>query len=198
MLNSWGKFEKQIYNCSQVCDNIYNMVYKKSMCFFLFKGFFYKFLLIKYLDSLPKFWRYEVIRLWIKRYNRKSPAFSQIKEVDKILISKNSGKSLVKIGSFCIKRYKNYIYISEYIYRENRNIIIFTYINKKFINNLYKILHLQYANRYKQIYNLYKYILYNKNLLLILNKKNLILIFGYWVSPKLCYYKNYLLFKALK
>jgi len=192
VFDKWPDFKKSIYSCSVICHNTYDFIYKKCMYFFKSKGYFYNLLSIKYVLLLPKFWRYEIFRLWIKQNNYTAPSHHHVLEIDKILHTKNSKTAFIKIKNYKIQKYKKHLCIEKVYQNYNKN--TFIYVKNNSYNLKYK--KIKYIITQKTLFNYYKHLSNKKSLSMIKYKKKYIILSGIWITKN--YYKISFIIKNLK
>lgn len=173
---NWTTIDKSLFNHSILSNQSYTYIYNKCKFFLYSKGFNMSFLSIKYLLTLPKFLRYEIIRLWIKGNNYKMPFFSHLKEIDKFLITTKKNTPYISIDTYIIRKLKNNLYI-------NKKIIKIT--TKKnlyfFYKSIKKLNFLDFDITYKKKQKYYEN---NTNLINIKYKKLILIIPGFWIAVK--------------
>ncbi|MDP2763019.1 MAG: tRNA lysidine(34) synthetase TilS [Enterobacteriaceae bacterium] len=148
----WCNINSSIYKYSKICNSIYRFVYKIILNnIFLNINIYNKKIPIKNILSLPKYIRYEIIRIWLKKNNIKSPSFIHYKEIDKIILAKNDIMPMINLKKIKISRFKNNLYLID-----NSNISY----PVSYILNINKIVNL---NKFKI------FLLYSKTINIYLN-----------------------------
>ncbi|HIH2763534.1 MAG TPA: tRNA lysidine(34) synthetase TilS [Candidatus Azoamicus sp.] len=135
----WPNFDKVILKSFIISVNFYNYFYFRYLFFFRSKGFNFDFLDIKYLLLLPYVIRCEIIKLWIKVNNFKTPSYNQLKELNKILNSKTNKFSFIFIKDYFIRKKNDNIVIDKNICNKNFfNLSIYsnTFFNYYFFNKV--------------------------------------------------------------
>ncbi|HIH2763214.1 MAG TPA: tRNA lysidine(34) synthetase TilS [Candidatus Azoamicus sp.] len=140
----WPNFDKVIFRSFFLSNNFYVYFYFRYFLFFRSNGFNLERLNIKYLFLLPYFMRCEVIKLWIKANNFKTPSCAQFKELDKLLYSKDDSFGFIFIKDYFLKKNKNYLciennfiektYSNIFVYLKKNNLIYFYFEHVLFLN----------------------------------------------------------------
>ncbi|HIH2762583.1 MAG TPA: tRNA lysidine(34) synthetase TilS [Candidatus Azoamicus sp. MARI] len=112
----WENFDKVILKSFIISSSFNTYFYFKFRFFFHSKGFNLDFLSIKYLFLLPYLLRCEIIKLWIKFNNFKTPSYSQFIEVNKLLYSTNDSYGFIFLKDYLIKKKKNYLFIENIVF----------------------------------------------------------------------------------
>ncbi|HFL8824276.1 MAG TPA: tRNA lysidine(34) synthetase TilS [Candidatus Azoamicus sp. OHIO1] len=150
----WCNINSSIYKYSKICNSIYKFVYKIILNnIFLNINIHNKKIPIKNILLLPKYIRYEIIRIWLKKNNIKSPSFIHYKEIDKIILAKNDVMPIINLKKIKISRFKNNLYLVNNV-DINYSISYTLSINKIINLNKFKIflLHSKAINTYLNYY----------------------------------------------
>ncbi len=199
ILKKWSMFINLAHSYKNIYNNSYRYIFYRCINFLKSDGFLCKILPINYLLSLPKFIRYEILRLWIRKNNYKLPFFSHLVEIDKIILSRNFSKPLLRIGIYTIKRSEKYLYIMK-TKNDSKNIkknllsgfLFFLKTHFFYKKKDMKFNYLKFEqkiikeNFYVQIFNINVIIKY---------KKKIIIICGFWLlkSYNILYKSNFFL-----
>lgn len=179
--SKYYNFENQIKKCINILnDNKVHLDFRYKEIYTNKKNK-NSFLNILYLKEMPSFLRHEIIRLWGKNNFYKMLSYIHLKELDKLIFSKNSKNQFIKIGKFFIRKNINNLHIIKcdaktYKFKDISKVKIFNELIK--LNSLNKLM-IIYANFFKLNYI---HVL-KKNLYPIIKYKNFIFIIsGIWVS----------------
>lgn len=190
---SWIGVNKSLITFSAVSNGFYTYIHSKCKFFFESKGFDLKFISIKYLLIVPKILRYEILRLWIRENNYKTPSFLHLNEINKILMSDRKKTPYIKVDTYLIKKFNKNIYIENINKNEYIQKSFFSYKNKKKMN--YSSLNIICRKQHFFLKENNNFTLENK----ITYKNNKIIISGSWISVKYIFFAQHMfLVKSLE
>ena len=177
IIKVYPAFENKIQHYMVISTKMYNIIHNKYVFFLHSKGYSKNILLIKYLWFLPLVLRYEIFLLWIRLNNYKTPHYSHLYEINKLMYSEKNIKSCINLNKYIIKKYKNYLYIEKNKLSNDDN--TFLYIKSK--NQIYYKKTMQYKNYIRN----YKSKSHKEKERLIFYKKRRIVMPGLWSTSYL-------------
>lgn len=170
----WIGVNKSLCTFSTLSSMSYACIYNRCKFFLQSKGFNLKFISIQYLTLIPKYLRYEILRLWVKENNYKTPSFLHLNEIDKILMSDKKNTPYIKINTYKIKKLKNNLYIENFKKKSTQYYVFFYKSKTVSVLNLNIICRKKHFIFKKQASFFLKKIIKYKNITIIIP--------GFWIS----------------